>query len=114
MRPSISTSEFSGFLIHHVRNARTRDHEDFGCVRLRQLALLDPDGQLLHQLLLQQAPVVDLFSRRAMQTPGLVLRKAQLQENVRARLCHMANFGIDLHLESFLEAMIHVDSLLAP
>jgi len=59
-------------------------------------------GQLVHQLLLQQLGVFDLLARGCLQALGLSGREAKLQEEVRSRLRHMVDFGIDLHFCALL------------
>ncbi len=66
------------------------------------MMLLDPRRQFAHELFLEPLRVVDLFLRRQVQPLGLLGRKAQFQEQIRTRLGHMADFGVDLHGLRFL------------
>lgn len=61
-----------------------------------QMMLLDPRRLLAHALFL------DLLLRRQVQPLGFLGWKAQLQKQIRPRLGHMADFGVDLHGLRFL------------
>jgi len=63
--------------------------------------VLNPDRQLFRQLRFSRR-VSLICLRDAACSVGLVRRKAQFQEEVRSWLCHMADFGVDLHFVPFL------------
>jgi len=95
--------ELGRFLVHHVGHARARDHPNVGGLGLLQVMFCNPGGQLFHQLLFQEPRVIDLFTGRSLQALGFVRRKTQLQVEIRAQLCHMADFGVYRHFFAFFE-----------
>jgi len=94
--------ELRGLLIDNIGDPRARHHQDLRSVRLLELMFDDPVRQLDHQLLLEQARVVDLLARRGVQLLGFRGREAQFQEEVRSRLGDVADFGINRHRLFFL------------
>ena len=51
------------FLFTTSETRGREDHQNLGGLGLFQVMFRNPNGQFLHQLLLQQACVVDLFAR---------------------------------------------------
>lgn len=93
--------ELGRFLVHDIGHAWPRHHQDLRRISLLEVMLLNPVGQFRHQLLLELTRVVDLLVRSGLQPLGFLGRKSELQEQVRARFRHMADFSIHRHFLPF-------------
>lgn len=66
------------------------------------MVVADSFGQLAHELLFQHLGVIDLLPGFRLKARRLVRRKAQILKQVGARLCDMADLGLNGHLVAFL------------